>query len=64
MLSEQWRTIAQFNPIFYLINGLRWTFTGTSDVPIGLAFGMTLAFVVACVAVIAFIFRTGWRLRG
>ena len=37
---------------------------GTSDVPIGLAFGMTLAFVVACVAVIAFIFRTGWRLRG
>ena len=64
MLSEPWRTIAQFNPIFYLINGLRWTFTGTSDVPIGLAFGMTLAFVVACVAVIAFIFRTGWRLRG
>ena len=64
MLSEPWRTIAQFNPIFYLINGLRWTFTGTSDVPIGLAFGMTLAFVVACIAVIAFIFRTGWRLRG
>ena len=35
MLAEPWRTIAQFNPIFYLINGLRWTFTGTSDVPIG-----------------------------
>ena len=64
MLGEPWRTIAQFNPIFYLINGLRWTFTGTSDVPIGLAFGMTLGFVLICVAIIAFIFRTGWRLRG
>ncbi|MES2698073.1 MAG: ABC transporter permease [Pseudomonadota bacterium] len=63
MLAEPWRTVAQLNPIFYLINGLRWTFTGTSDVPIGLAFGMTLAFVVICIAVITFIFRTGWRLR-
>ena len=64
MLAEPWRTIAQFNPIFYLINGLRWTFTGTSDVPIGLAFGLTLGFVALCIAIIAFIFRTGWRLRG
>ncbi|MEO5706131.1 MAG: ABC transporter permease [Alteraurantiacibacter sp.] len=63
MLAEPWHTVAQLNPIFYLINGLRWTFTGTSDVPIGLAFGMTLAFVVICIAVITFIFRTGWRLR-
>ena len=45
------------------MNGLRWTFTGTADVPIGLAFGMTLGFVLLCIAVIAFIFRTGWRLR-
>ena len=64
MLNEPWRTIAQFNPIFYLINGLRWTFTGSADVPIGLAFGITLGFVVLCVAVIAIIFKTGWRLRG
>lgn len=63
MLAEPWRTVAQLNPIFYLINGLRWTFTGTSDVPIGMAFGMTLAFIVLCIAVITFIFRTGWRLR-
>ncbi|OYX65102.1 MAG: sugar ABC transporter permease [Sphingomonadales bacterium 32-64-17] len=63
MLAEPWRTVAQFNPIFYLINGLRWTFTGSSDVPIGVAFGFTLAFLVLCVAVIAWIFRTGWRLR-
>jgi ABC-2 type transport system permease protein len=64
MLAEPWRTVAQFNPIFYLINGLRWTFTGSADVPIGLAFGMTLGFVVLCVAIVAVIFRTGWRLRG
>jgi ABC-2 type transport system permease protein len=64
MLDEPWRTIAQFNPVFYLINGLRWTFTGTSDVPIGVAFGATMGFVVLCILVIAVIFRTGWRLRG
>jgi ABC-2 type transport system permease protein len=64
MLAEPWRTIAQFNPIFYLISGLRWTFTGTSDVPIGLSLACTLSFVALCIAVIAFIFRTGWRLRG
>lgn len=64
MLAEPWRTIAQFNPVFYLINGLRWTFTGTSDVPIALALGCTIGFVVLCIAVIAFIFKTGWRLRG
>jgi ABC-2 type transport system permease protein len=63
MLGEPWRTVAQFNPIFYLINGLRWTFTGTSDVPIGVALGTTAAFLALCVAVIAVIFRTGWRLR-
>src|SRR5690606_33349088 len=64
MLGEPWRTVAQFNPIFYLINGLRWTFTGSADVPIGIAFAMTVGFLVLCVAVIAMIFRTGWRLRG
>jgi ABC-2 type transport system permease protein len=63
MLGEPWRTIALVNPIVYLVNGLRWTFTGTSDFPIGLSLGMTVAFLVLCVAIIAFIFRTGWRLR-
>jgi ABC-2 type transport system permease protein len=63
MLAEPWRTVAQFNPIFYLISGLRWTFTGHSDAPIALSLGCTLAFVALCVGMIAFIFRTGWRLR-
>jgi ABC-2 type transport system permease protein len=64
MLAEPWQTIAKFNPIFYLINGLRWTFTGQSEVPIGMAFGLTLGFLALCVTIIAIIFRTGWRLRG
>ena len=63
MLAEPWRTVAQFNPIFYLINGLRWTFTGSSDVPIGVALAMTLGFLALCIGVIAYIFKTGWRLR-
>jgi len=63
MLAEPWRTVAQFNPIFYLISGLRWTFMGGSDVPIGVSLACTVGFVLLCVGVIAFIFRTGWRLR-
>lgn len=63
MLNEPWRTVALFNPVVYLVNGLRWTFTGTSDVAIGVSFAMTLGFLAICVAIIAVIFKTGWRLR-
>ncbi len=63
MLGEPWRTIALVNPIVYLVNGLRWTFTGSSDVGIGLSLGMTLGFLGICIAAIAVIYRTGWRLR-
>jgi ABC-2 type transport system permease protein len=63
MLGDPWRTVAMLNPIVYLVNGLRWTFTGTSDFPIGLSLAATLSFLVICVAIIAVIFRTGWRLR-
>lgn len=63
MLAEPWRTIAMLNPIAFLVNGLRWTFYGTSDFPIAVSFGLTLAFLFTCVAIIAYIFRTGWRLR-
>ena len=62
-LPEPWSTVAQFNPIYYLISGLRWTFVGHSEVPIGLSLVCTVGFVVLCIGVIAFIFRTGWRLR-
>jgi len=63
MLPRPWDTIALANPIVYLVSGLRWTFYGPSDVNIWISFGITLGFLAICVAVIAFIFRTGWRLR-
>ncbi|ARU15838.1 ABC transporter permease [Croceicoccus marinus] len=63
MLAEPWRTAALFNPIVYLVSGLRWTFYGQADVSIAVATGLTLAFLALCVIVIATIFKTGWRLR-
>ena len=63
MLPEPWRTVALFNPIVYLVNGLRWTFYGRADVDIRISAGLTFLFLLACVAVVAWIFRTGWRLR-
>ena len=63
MLPKPWDTIALFNPIVYLVSGLRWTFYGSSDVNIWISFGITLAFLAICIAIIAYIFRTGWRLR-
>jgi len=63
MLPEPWRSVALINPIVYLVNGLRWTFTGQSDVNIWVSFGITLGFLVACAGVIAWMFKTGWRLR-
>ncbi|WP_454599268.1 ABC transporter permease [Qipengyuania sp. SM2507] len=63
MLPEPWDTIALFNPIVYLVSGLRWTFYGTADVDIWISFAITLGFLATCVAIIATIFKTGWRLR-
>ena len=63
LLPEPWRSVALVNPIVYLVNGLRWTFLGSSDFPILLSFGMTLVFLLICVGVNAWIFKTGWRLR-
>lgn len=63
MLPRPWDTIALFNPIVYLVSGLRWTFYGTADVDIRISLAITVGFLAVCVAVIAYIFRTGWRLR-
>ena len=63
MLREPWRCITLFNPIVYLINGLRWTFFGQADVPVGLSLGATFAFLLVCLAAIWWIFRTGYRLK-
>jgi ABC-2 type transport system permease protein len=63
MLPEPWRTITLFNPIVYLINGFRWTFYGTSDVSVGISLAATFAFFLTCLGIVAWIFRTGYRLK-
>ena len=63
MLGEPWRSITLFNPVVYLINGFRWTFFGTADVSFGMALAATLAFFLACLAGVWWIFRTGYRLK-
>ena len=63
MLPPTWRTVSLFNPVVYLIGGFRWSFYETSDVGIGASLGMTLAFLVACLVVVARIFATGYRLK-
>ena len=63
MLPPAWRTFSLFNPVVYLISGFRWSFYGTSDVGVGVSLVMTLGFFVICLAVVAWIFRTGYRLK-
>ena len=63
MLPPVWRQITLFNPVVYLVSGFRWSFYGVSDVGVGVSLGMTVAFMAACLAVIAWIFKTGYRLK-
>jgi len=63
MLPKPWQTVSMFNPIVYLVNGFRWAFYGHADVSVGLSLGIIVAFMAICVAIIAWIFKTGWRLR-
>ncbi len=63
MLPPVWRTVSLFNPIVYLISGFRWSFYGTADVGVGISLAATLAFLVLCLAAVAWIFRTGYRLK-
>jgi ABC-2 type transport system permease protein len=62
-LPAPWDAIALANPIAFLVSGLRFSFYGVADVPIGVSLGLTIGFLAACTLVIAVIFRTGWRLR-
>jgi ABC-2 type transport system permease protein len=63
LLPPFWRTVTLFNPIFYLISGFRWSFFGTADVPIGISVAVILAFLAACLAIVWWIFKTGYRLK-
>ncbi|HSG76761.1 MAG TPA: ABC transporter permease [Burkholderiales bacterium] len=63
MLPGAWRTFSLFNPVVYLISGFRWAFYGTADVAVGVSLAATLGFFVACLAIVWWIFRTGYRLK-
>lgn len=63
MLPPFWQKVSLANPVVYLINGFRWSFYGVSDVNVAVSLGMTLLFMLVCIAAIAWIFRTGYRLK-
>ena len=63
MLPPAWRTFSLFNPVVYLISGFRWSFYGSADVAVGVSLAATLGFFVLCLAVVWWIFRTGYRLK-
>jgi ABC-2 type transport system permease protein len=63
MLPPFWQTVTLFNPVVYLISGFRWSFFGIADVNVGVSLAMTLVFLTMCLVIVAWIFKTGYRLR-
>ncbi|MDB5922270.1 MAG: transporter permease protein [Betaproteobacteria bacterium] len=63
MLPPFWQNVSLFNPVVYLISGFRWSFYGIADVSVGISLAMTLVFLGVSVAVVAWIFKTGYRLK-
>lgn len=63
MLPPVWQTISLFNPVVYLVSGFRWSFFGSGDVAIGWSLLAVGLFTCLCLALIGWIFRTGYRLR-
>jgi ABC-2 type transport system permease protein len=63
MLPPVWQTISLANPVVYLVSGFRWSFIGTSDVSVWVSLAMTLVFLAVCLAIVNWMFRTGYRLK-
>ncbi|MDX2205745.1 MAG: ABC transporter permease [Hyphomicrobiaceae bacterium] len=63
MLPPVWQTISLFNPIVYLVSGFRWSFYGVADVNVGTSLALALAFLAACLGIVWWIFKTGYRLK-
>jgi ABC-2 type transport system permease protein len=63
MLPPAWQTVTLFNPVVYLISGFRWTFFGQGDVAIEVSMAAVALFLVLCLAIVFWIFRTGYRLK-
>lgn len=63
MLPLLWQKITLFNPVVYLISGYRWSFYGVADVNVAVSLGMTFLFLAICIALVWWIFRTGYKLK-
>jgi ABC-2 type transport system permease protein len=63
MLPPFWQTVTLFNPVVYLISGFRWSFYGIADVSVGVSLAMTVMFMALSLAIVAWIFKTGYRLK-
>jgi ABC-2 type transport system permease protein len=63
MLPQPWRTVSLFNPVLYLISGFRWSFYGVGDVGVTASLAFVVAFMVLCLVLLWWIFRTGYRLK-
>ena len=63
VLPPFWQTVSLANPVLYLISGFRWSFYGNADVNVGISLGATLGFLLICLGIVAWIFRTGYRLK-
>ena len=63
MLPPFWQKVALLNPVVYLISGFRWSFYGIADVNVGVSLAMTVVFMAISLAIVAWIFRTGYRLK-
>ncbi|KAA3651006.1 MAG: ABC transporter permease [Rhodocyclaceae bacterium] len=63
MLPPFWQTVTLFNPVVYLVSGFRWSFYGIADVSPALSLGMTVFFLAACIVLVGWIFKTGYRLK-
>src|ERR1700722_17003248 len=63
ILPPFWKAVALFNPVVYLISGFRWSFFGIADVSIGISIAMTFVFLAICLAIVWWMFRTGYKLK-
>ena len=63
MLPQPWRTISLFNPVVYLVSGFRWSFYGRGDVSVGASLAFAILFIALCLALLVWIFRTGYHLK-
>ena len=63
MLPPIWQTITLFNPVVYLVSGFRWSFFGNADVPFLVSLLAISSFTTVCIIIVAWIFKTGWRIK-